>query len=121
SAGIVICQAKKLVARGAIAPRHVAVPGALVDLVVKAPDPERQHRQTDGTFFDEIYTSPSTGAELPRAEFSTRLAIGRRAIRYLNQGYIVTIDTGILVNNIERVIAWYVMVLMYTVLELSRD
>ncbi|MEA2636617.1 MAG: propionate CoA-transferase [Chloroflexota bacterium] len=95
SHGIVICQAKTLVPRGAIAPRRVAVPGALVDLVVQAPDPERQHRQTDGTFFDERYISPSTGAELPRAEFSTRLAIGRRAIRFLRQGDIVNIGTGI--------------------------
>jgi propionate CoA-transferase len=95
SGGVVICQAKKLVARGAIAPRQVTVPGALVDLVVQAPDPERQHRQTDGAFFDEIYVSPSTGAELPRAEFSMRLAIGRRAIRYLHQGDVVNIGTGI--------------------------
>jgi len=95
SRGIVICQAKKVVARGAIAPRHVTVPAALVDLVVQAPDPERQHRQTDGTFFDETYISPSTGTELPRAEFSTRLAIGRRAIRFLRQGDIVNIGTGI--------------------------
>jgi propionate CoA-transferase len=95
SQGIVICQAKKLVPRGAIAPRHVAVPGALVDLVVQAPDPERQHRQTDGAFFDEIYISPSTGSELPRAEFSTRLAIGRRAIRFLRLGDVVNIGTGI--------------------------
>jgi propionate CoA-transferase len=93
--GIVICQAKKLVPRGAIAPRQVTVPGALVDLVVQAPDPERQHRQTDGAFFDEIYISASTGAELPRAEYSTRLAIGRRAIRYLHQGDVVNIGTGI--------------------------
>ncbi|MDQ6711921.1 MAG: acyl CoA:acetate/3-ketoacid CoA transferase [Candidatus Dormibacteraeota bacterium] len=93
--GLVICQAKKLVGRGTIAPRHVAVPGALVDLVVQAPDPERQHRQTDGVFFDERYISSSSGDELPRAEFSTRLAIGRRAIRYLHQGDIVNIGTGI--------------------------
>ncbi|HET9847392.1 MAG TPA: CoA-transferase, partial [Candidatus Dormibacteraeota bacterium] len=46
--GLVICQAKKLVPRGAIPPRQVTVPGALVDLVVATPDPERQHRQTDG-------------------------------------------------------------------------
>src|SRR5207302_6087436 len=52
SGGLVICQAKQLVPRGAIPPKHVTVPGALVDLVVQAPDPERQHRQTDGTFFD---------------------------------------------------------------------
>jgi propionate CoA-transferase len=95
SGGLVICQAKTLVARGAIAPRHVTVPGALVDLVVEAPDPERQHRQTDGAFFDSIYISPSTGTELPRAEYSTRLAIGRRAIRYLHQGDVVNIGTGI--------------------------
>src|SRR3981189_4005620 len=55
SRGLVICQAKKLVARGAIAPRHVTVPGSLVDLVVQAPDPERQHRQTDGVFFYSVY------------------------------------------------------------------
>ena len=95
SNGLVICQAKKLVARGAIAPRHVAVPGSLVDLVVKAPEPERQHRQSDGVFFDERYISASSSAELPRAEFSNRLAIGRRAIRYLHRGDIVNIGTGI--------------------------
>src|SRR5207302_4550778 len=93
--GIVICQAKKLVPRGSIPPRQVTVPGALVDLVVPAPDPERQHRQTDGTFFDPVYVSAASGAELPRAPFSTRLAIGRRAIRFLHRGDIVNIGTGI--------------------------
>ena len=95
SHGVVICQAKKLVPRGAIAPRQVTVPGCLVDLVVQAPDPERQHRQSDGVFFDERYISPSSGAELPRAAFSTRLAIGRRAIRFLHHGDVVNIGTGI--------------------------
>jgi len=93
--GLVICQAKKLVARGAIAPRQVAVPGSLVDLVVQAPEPERQHRQSDGVYFDKKFISASSGAELPRAEFSNRLAIGRRAIRYLQHGDIVNIGTGI--------------------------
>ena len=95
SRGLVICQAKKLVARGAIAPRHVTVPGSLVDLVVQVPDAERQHRQSDGVFFDSVYISASSGAELPKAPFSTRLAIGRRAIRYLHRGDIVNIGTGI--------------------------
>jgi propionate CoA-transferase len=93
--GLVICQAKTLVARGAIPPRLVTVPGCLVDLVVQAPDPERQHRQSDGAFYDERYISASSGAELPRAAYSTRLAIGRRAIRFLHQGDIVNIGTGI--------------------------
>ena len=95
SGGLVICQAKKLVARGAIAPRQVTVPASLVDFVVEAPEPERQHRQTDGAFFDPVYISASSGAELPRAPYSTRLAIGRRAIRLLHQGDIVNIGTGI--------------------------
>jgi len=105
SGGLVICQAKKLVARGAIAPRHVGIPGCLVDLVVQAPDPERQHRQSDGIFFDSVYISASSGAELPRAEFSTRLAIGRRAIRYLHRGDIVNIGTGIPGDSIGPALA----------------
>jgi propionate CoA-transferase len=95
SGGIVICQAKKIVPAGSIAPRNVTVPGALVDLVVAAPEPERQHRQTDGTFFDPVYVSAAFDAELPQAPFSTRLAIGRRAIRFLHRGDIVNIGTGI--------------------------
>ena len=95
SGGVVICQAKKLVPRGTIPPRQVTVPGALVDLVVEAPEPERQHRQTDGTFFDAKYLSAATGGELPRATYSTRLAIGRRAIRFLHRGDVVNVGTGI--------------------------
>lgn len=95
SGGTVICQAKKLVPRGAIPPRQVTVPGALVDVVVQAPDPERQHRQTSGTFFDPVYISASSGSELPTAPFSSRLVIGRRAIRFLHRGDVVNIGTGI--------------------------
>src|SRR5436190_21761978 len=95
SGGLVICQAKKLVPRGAIPPRHVTVPGALVDLVVQVPDPERQHRQTDGTFFDQVYISASSDSELPQAPYSSRLVIGRRAIRFLHRGDVVNIGTGI--------------------------
>ncbi|MEO6796550.1 MAG: CoA-transferase [Candidatus Dormibacter sp.] len=95
SGGIVICQAKRLVPRGTIPPRQVTVPGALVDLVVEAPEPERQHRQTDGSYFNEIYVSPAAGDALPRAPYSTRLAIGRRAIRFLHRGDVVNIGTGI--------------------------
>jgi propionate CoA-transferase len=66
-----------------------------VDLVVEAPDAERQHRQTDATVFDPAYISSASGTALPRAPYSTRLAIGRRAIRFLHQGDVVNIGTGI--------------------------
>ena len=95
SGGIVICQAKRLVPRGTIPPRQVTVPAVLVDLVVEAPEPERQHRQTDGVFFDPVYVSAATGDDLPGAPYSTRLAIGRRAIRFLRQRDVVNIGTGI--------------------------
>ena len=95
SNGVVICQAKRLVPRGSIPPRQVTVPGALVDLVVQAPEPERQHRQTDGAYFDPVYVSPASDSQLPRAPYSTRLAIGRRAIRFLHRADIVNIGTGI--------------------------
>lgn len=95
SGGLVICQAKRLVDRGTIPPKQVTVPGCLVDLVVEAPEPDRQHRQTHGTAFDPIYISASSDRELPRAPYSTRLAIGRRAIRFLHEGDVVNIGTGI--------------------------
>ena len=98
SGGIVICQAKRRVPKGAIAPKDVTVPGNLIDLVVIAADPDRQHRQTDRTAFDPIYISaPHRGLdrELPPVPMSSRLAIGRRAVRFLHQNDVVNIGTGI--------------------------
>ena len=98
SGGLVICQAKRRVPKGSIQPKDVTVPGALIDLIVVAPEPDRQHRQTDRVAFDPIYTSPSRAASnrrLPPVPFSNRLVIGRRAIRFLHRGDIVNIGTGI--------------------------
>ncbi len=95
--GIVICQAKRLVARGQIPPKEVVVPACLVDLVVMTPDPERQHRQTDRAVFDPKYVSaaPPGSLDLGSAELSARLVIGRRAIRFLRDGDVVNLGTGI--------------------------
>ena len=97
SAGMVICQAKRLVGRGQIAPKQVVVPACLVDLVVLAHDPEHQHRQTDRAAFDPAYISPAPpeSLEVGSAELSSRLAIGRRAIRFLRDGDVVNLGTGI--------------------------
>ena len=95
--GLVICQAKRLAPRGAIPPTQVQVPACLIDLVVLAPDPDTQHRQTDRAAFDPRYVSAAPGGrvELARAEFSPRLAIGRRAVRLLHEGDVVNLGTGI--------------------------
>jgi len=95
--GLVICQAKQLVPRGSIPPKQVAAPACLIDLVVLAPDPQTQQRQTDRTAFDPRYVSAAPGGrvELARAQFSPRLAIGRRAVRFLREGDVVNLGTGI--------------------------
>jgi len=97
SGGLVICQAKRRVPRGSIQPKEVTVPGSLIDLVVLATEPDRQHRQTDAAAFDPIYTSPraSSDRRLSPVPFSNRLVIGRRAVRFLHRGDVVNIGTGI--------------------------
>ncbi|MGH9107481.1 MAG: CoA-transferase [Acidimicrobiales bacterium] len=98
SGGIVICQAKRLAPSGTLAPKQVCVPGCLVDFVVIASEPGRDHRQTDSTVFDPVYLSSGNGAVARTAhgpEDTTRMAIGRRAVRFLRQGDIVNIGTGI--------------------------
>lgn len=98
SGGLVICQAKRRVSGGTIPPKQVVVPACLVDLVVIASDPERQHRQTDAAAFDPVYLAVRDAApdrRSPPARFSSRLAIGRRAVRFLRPRDVVNIGTGI--------------------------
>lgn len=109
SGGIVICQAKRLVPVGSIPPRQVAVPGSLVDYVVPVIDIDRDHRQTDRAVFDPRYVSApgsaARGAGQPNgsavhgrdaaAVDVRRRAIGRRAIRYLAEGEVINLGTGI--------------------------
>jgi propionate CoA-transferase len=97
SGGRVICQAKRMVGRGAIDPKNVAVPGCLIDLVTIAESPDSDHRQTDSTAFDPRFISaraepPDGLGALPSGE---RADIGRRAIALLRPGDIVNIGTGI--------------------------
>ncbi|HEY8678765.1 MAG TPA: CoA-transferase [Candidatus Dormibacteraeota bacterium] len=96
SGGLVICQARRLVEHGTIPPRQVSVPGCLIDLVVVAPSAEQHHRMTDRVLFDPIYVSAASAeADIPEPAFSSRLAIGRRAIRFLHEGDVVNVGTGI--------------------------
>jgi propionate CoA-transferase len=97
SGGRVICQAKRMVRRGAIDPKDVVVPGCLIDLITIAENPGSDHRQTDSAVFDPRFISTRTESPdglgaLPPGE---RGAIGRRAITLLRPGDIVNIGTGI--------------------------
>ncbi len=126
SGGLVICQAKRIVPRGSIPPRNVIVPGVLVDIVVPVSDAERFHRQTDSAVLDRALTgcradrliasdSPSeTSAQAsasdpshqsPRANddsFKKRMAVGRRAVKYLSPGDVINLGTGIPGDTIGR-------------------
>jgi len=97
SGGRVICQAKRMVKRGAIDPKDVVVPGCLIDLITIAENPDSDHRQTDSAVFDPRFISARTESAdglgaLPPGE---RGAIGRRAITLLRPGDIVNIGPGI--------------------------
>lgn len=114
SGGVVICQTKRLVPRGSIPPKQVAVPGCLIDLVVVATDPERQHRQTDAAAFDPAYISPSGSEECenaaavttePEPQDARRLMIGRSAIRFLHRGDVVNVGTGIPGDTVVRALS----------------
>jgi propionate CoA-transferase len=112
SGGIVICQAKRIVAAGTIAPRRVTVPGCVIDFVAHTDDPASQHRQTAAAEFDSAYisarpptvpdsadqASPSAGRPVRSAAaipLSPRLSIARRAVRFLHTGDVVNLGTGI--------------------------
>ena len=97
SGGVVICQAKRRVPAGTLPPKQVLVPGSVVDLVVLALDPEHDHRQTDSAVFDAIYLGNARNPlpHAPHPHDTTRMEIGRRAVRFLKPGDIVNIGTGI--------------------------
>lgn len=97
SGGIVICQARRVVARGSIHPKLVAVPGAVVDFVVVASEPDMHHRMTHSFAYDGGFTGDwrAAHASFPPLELAQRKVIGRRAVRELRRGDIVNIGTGI--------------------------
>lgn len=95
--GTVIVQVKRRVASGMIPPRHVAIPGILVDVVVVAQDIEDNHRQTSGAVFNPAYISraPVATVASPPLALDERTLIGRRAALELRPGAIVNLGTGI--------------------------
>jgi propionate CoA-transferase len=94
SGGAVIVQVERSVARGALNPRHVQIPGALVDAVVVA-DPA-DHPQTFGTQLSHAFT----GAFRVEADTVTTMAldcrkvIARRAACELPVNGIVNLGIG---------------------------
>ena len=109
SGGIVVAQVERIAASGSLNPRHVVVPGVLVDCVVVA-DPQR-HWQTYAThhspaFSGEIRVPLEGVAPLPLDE---RKIIARRAAMELPVNGVVNLGIGMpegvaAVANEERIL-----------------
>jgi propionate CoA-transferase len=95
SGGIVIAQVERIAERGTLNPRHVKIPGILVDCVVVAEKPEYQMQtfveQYNPAFSGELRVPLSALPELPMSE---RKIIARRAALELEAGAIVNLGIG---------------------------
>ncbi len=95
SGGIVIVQVERVAERGTLHPKHVVVPGILVDAVVVAA-PEN-HVQTFGSDYDPSLSgeirAPVGGTEA--AELTERVVMARRAVLELRPGHIVNLGMGV--------------------------
>ena len=105
--GIVIVQVKRVARAGTLHPKLVKIPGALVDVVVVAQDPEETHRQTASHFYNPAY---SGDLRIPVAHsepipLNARKVIGRRGALELKRGAVVNLGTGIPGDTIGPVLA----------------
>jgi propionate CoA-transferase len=111
SGGFVFVQVERTCAPGALHPRHVVVPGVMVDCVVEAQP--RYHHQTYGTVYSPAFASEYKVAldMIAPMEFDERKFIARRAAFELPMGGVVNLGIGMpegvaAVANEERVLSY---------------
>jgi propionate CoA-transferase len=95
SGGIVIVQVERIAARGSLNPRHVVIPGVLVDYIVVAENPE-YHKQTFSESYNPAYSGElkvpiSKSSPLP---LSVRKVIARRAALELKANDVIDLGIG---------------------------
>ena len=95
SGGIVLCQVKNVVRKGALPAKEVIVPGAFIDRIVVTTDPEKNHRMTMGEYYNPAYTGKykypvAAAAPLP---LNVHKTIARRAAMELQLH--VPVNTGL--------------------------
>ena len=95
SGGLVIVQVERIAERGSLNPKHVKIPGILVDCVVVAEKPEYQ-MQT----FAEQYNPAYSGeirvpmSSIPTMPMNERKIIARRAAMELTENAVVNLGIG---------------------------
>lgn len=95
SGGIVLCQVKNIVRKGALPAKEVVIPGVFIDKLIVAKDPEKNHRMTMGEYYNPAYTGKykypvSASAALP---LGIKKTIARRAAMELKLH--VPVNTGL--------------------------
>jgi len=109
SGGIVLVQVERIAAADSLSPRHVVIPGALVDCVVEAP--AELHPQTYATPYSPAYSGelkvPLEG--LPALKLDARKVIARRCAMELPVNGIINLGIGMpegvaAVANEERIL-----------------
>ena len=94
--GIVIAQAEEIAQANTLHPKHVKVPGILVDYIVKPTRPEH-HMQTEAQYYVPSFAGEVKIplSEIPSLPLGDQKIIARRAAMELTPGAIVNLGIGI--------------------------
>jgi propionate CoA-transferase len=102
SGGIVIAQAKRMVAGGSLVPRRVDIPGALVDYAFLDPDQSQTYATDHSPYYAGALRLPTSSPDpLP---LDVRKVIARRALLEFRPGDICNLGFGI--SQSIGAIAW---------------
>jgi propionate CoA-transferase len=102
SQGVALCQVERIAGEGTLDPRHVRIPGILVDCVVLA-RPEH-HMQTYGTHYNPAFSGEVRIPlkTLPPLPLDERKVIARRAALELAANSIINVGIG-MPDNVARI------------------
>jgi propionate CoA-transferase len=91
--GVVVAQVKRIASRGTLPPKHVKVPGMLVDLVVVVPDqPQTYFTPYSAAYAGELRIPLS---DIPALPLDPRKVIARRAALELYPGAVCNLGSGV--------------------------
>lgn len=96
SGGIVIAQVESIVKANSLHPKKVKVPGILVDYIVVATNPMKNHWQTEGLYYNPAFSGDIKVplGSIQELSLDERKIIARRASMELETGAIVNLGVG---------------------------